>query len=242
MNLPIKVINGKIIYLHHIVALDYQESDPGSYYRINGLNRINLNVYAEKNANMIELAGRVKTEMAQLTESFPENYSVKLIRDNSTEIKDELSQILNRTGVTILILLLFVYLVSRDFRYLGIITICLLANLSIALVFYYFFKIELHLYTLAGITVSFGIIIDSVIVMTDHYRHFHNLKAFLAVLAATLTTVGALTVIFNMDNTIMRNMWDFSAVIIINLGVSSCRGSVFRTGTHGKNSAKTTES
>ena len=71
MNLPIKVINGKIIYLHNIVTLDYQESDPGSYYRINGLNRINLNVYAEKNANMIELAGRVKTEMAQLTESFP---------------------------------------------------------------------------------------------------------------------------------------------------------------------------
>ena len=64
MNLPIKVINGKIIYLHNIVALDYQESDPGSYYRINGLNRINLNVYAAKNANMIELAGRVKTEMA----------------------------------------------------------------------------------------------------------------------------------------------------------------------------------
>lgn len=220
MNLPIKVINGKIIYLHNIVALDYQESDPGSYYRINGLNQINLNVYAAKNANMIELAGRVKTEMAQLTESFPENYSVKLIRDNSTEIKDELSQILNRTGVTILILLLFVYLVSRDFRYLGIITTCLLANLSIALVFYYFFKIELHLYTLAGITVSFGIIIDSVIVMTDHYRHFHNRKAFLAVLAATLTTVGALTVIFNMDNNIMKNMWDFSAVIIINLGVS----------------------
>ena len=131
-----------------------------------------------------------------------------------------MSQILNRTGVTILILLLFVYLVSRDFRYLGIISICLLANLSIALVFYYFFKIELHLYTLAGITVSFGIIIDSVIVMTDHYRHFHNRKAFLAVLAVTLTTVGALTVIFNMDNNIMRNMWDFSAVIIINLGVS----------------------
>jgi len=59
-----------------------------------------------------------------------------------------------------------------------------------------------------------------VIVMTDHYRHFHNRKAFLAVLAATLTTMGALTVMFNMDNQVMRNMWDFSSVIIINLGVS----------------------
>ena len=220
MNLPIKVINGKIIYLRNIVTLDYREKDPGAYYRINGLNRINLNVYAEKNANMIELAGRIKQEMERLAMGFPENYSVKLTRDNSTEIKDELSQILYRTGVTILILLLFVYLVSRDLRYLGIIAICLMANLLIALVFYYFFKIEIHLYTLAGITVSFGIIIDSVIVMTDHYRHYRDKKAFLAVLAATLTTVGALSVIFNMDSSIMRSMWDFSAVIIINLGVS----------------------
>ena len=220
MNLPIKVINGKIIYLRNIVTLDYREKDPGAYYRINGLNRINLNVYAEKNANMIELAGRIKQEMERLAIGFPKNYSVKLTRDNSTEIKDELSQILYRTGVTILILLLFVYLVSRDLRYLGIIAICLMANLLIALVFYYFFKIEIHLYTLAGITVSFGIIIDSVIVMTDHYRHYRDKKAFLAVLAATLTTVGALSVIFNMDSSIMRSMWDFSAVIIINLGVS----------------------
>ncbi len=220
MNLPIKVINGKIIYLKNIVSLDYRERDPSAYYRINGLNRINLNVYAEKNTNMIELAGRIKDEMKRLAESFPANYSVQLIRDNSTEIKDELAQILYRTGFTILILLLFVYLVSRDFRYLGIITICLAANLLIALVFYYFFKIEIHLYTLAGITVSFGIVIDSVIVMTDHYRHHRNRKAFLAVLAATLTTVGALSVIFNMDSSIMRSMWDFSAVIIINLGVS----------------------
>ena len=220
MNLPIKVIDGKIIYLRNIVTLDYREKDPGAYYRINGLNRINLNLYAEKNTNMIELAGRIKAEMERLTASFPESYSVKLIRDNSTEIKDELAQILYRTGFTILILLLFVYLVSRDARYLGIVTICLTANLLIALVFYYFFKIEIHLYTLAGITVSFGIVIDSVIVMTDHYRHYRDRKAFLAVLAATLTTVGALTVIFNMDNAVMRNMWDFSAVIIINLGVS----------------------
>lgn len=220
LNLPIKMINGKIIYLKNIVTLDYRECEPGAYYRINGLNRINLNLYAEKHTNMIELAGRIKAEMEQLTASFPESYSVKLIRDNSTEIKDELAQILYRTGFTILILLLFVYLVSRDARYLGIVTICLTANLLIALVFYYFFKIEIHLYTLAGITVSFGIVIDSVIVMTDHYRHHRNRKAFLAVLAATLTTVGALTVVFNMDNAVMRNMWDFSAVIIINLGVS----------------------
>ena len=56
--------------------------------------------------------------------------------------------------------------------------------------------------------------------MADHYRHHRDRKVFMAILAATLTTMGALTVIFNMDNEIMRNMWDFTTVIIVNLSVS----------------------
>ena len=140
--------------------------------------------------------------------------------DASKELEDELNQTLFRTLLTILILLIFVFLVSRDFRYLLIIAVSLAANVLIALVFYYFLKVEIHIYTLAGITVSFGIIIDNVIVMADHYRHHRDRKVFMAILAATLTTMGALTVIFNMNNEIMRNMWDFTTVIIVNLSVS----------------------
>lgn len=220
LDIPIKSINGKIIFLKNIATLDYREAKPSSYYRINGLNRININIFCEKKSNMIDLSAKVKDEMKQLEESFPKTYSVKMIMDSSEELKDELGDNLLRTGLTILILLLFVWLTSRSWRYLLIITVCLAANILIALAGYYFFGIEIHLYSLAGITVSFGIIIDNVIVMADHYRHHHNLKVFMAILAATLTTMGALVVIFNMDNDIMRNMWGFSSVIIINLTLS----------------------
>ena len=56
--------------------------------------------------------------------------------------------------------------------------------------------------------------------MTDHIRHRRNLKAFVSVLAATLTTVGALVIIFFLDEKIRLNLQDFAAVVIINLLVS----------------------
>ena len=220
LDIPVKSIEGKIVYLKNIAHLDYQEARPTSYYRINGLNRININIFCEKKSNMIDLSAKVRDKMDELNQSFPGTYSVKMIQDNSQELKDELGDNLIRTALTILILLLFVWLTSRSWRYLLIITICLSANILIALVLYYLFGIEIHLYALAGITVSFGIIIDNVIVMADHYRHHHNRNVFMAILAATLTTMGALVVIFNMDNDIMRNMWGFSSVIIINLTLS----------------------
>lgn len=89
-----------------------------------------------------------------------------------------------------------------------------------ALIFYYLFGLEMQLYSLAGITVSLNLVIDSTIVMTDHILHRRNLKAFLSVLAATLTTMGALVIIFFLDERIRLNLQDFAAVVIINLAVS----------------------
>lgn len=220
LNIPIKSINGKMIRVRDVVTLDYCEKQASAYYRINGLDRININIFCEKKSNMIDLSAKVRKEMEELKQNLPPTYSLKMILDHSLELKDELRDNLIRMGVTVFILLLFVWLTSRSFRYLSIITICLAANILIAMVFYYFFGIELHLYSLAGITVSFGIIIDNIIVMTDHYRHHANRKIFMAILAATLTTMGALIVIFNMDNAVMQKMWGFSSVIIINLTLS----------------------
>ena len=42
----------------------------------------------------------------------------------------------------------------------------------------------------------------------------------MSVLAATLTTMGALVIIFFLDEKIRLNLQDFAAVVIINLGVS----------------------
>ena len=220
LNIPIKNIGGKMLFLRDLVTPDYREARPTSYYRINGLNRINVNIFCEQKSNMIDLSLKTRAEMKRMAEGLPDNYSLTMVLDNSQELKDELKDNMVRTGLTILILLLFVWITSRSLRYLLIVTVCLAANILIALALYCFFGIEIHLYSLAGITVSFGIIIDNVIVMTDHYRHHHNRKVFMAILAATLTTMGALIVIFNMDNEVMRNMWGFSAVIIINLTLS----------------------
>jgi multidrug efflux pump subunit AcrB len=91
---------------------------------------------------------------------------------------------------------------------------------AVAFIFYYLFGLELQLYSLAGITISLNLVIDSMIVMTNHILLRHNLKAFLSVLAATLTTIGSLVIIFFLEEKIRLNLQDFAAVVIINMIVS----------------------
>ena len=150
----------------------------------------------------------------------PAGYEMHIGYDATEYIQKELDKIYFRTGLTILILLAFVALITWNLRYLFLIVTSLSVNLAVAVILYYAFNLEMQLYSLAGITISLNLVIDNTIVMTDHILHRRNLKAFMSVLAATLTTVGALVIIFFLDEKIRLNLQDFAAVVIINLLVS----------------------
>ena len=218
--IQVKVKDGRIIRLDELVKVVRMEEQPQSYYRINGLNSIYLSVVAEEAANQLELSKKVQACMDDIRLSLPAGYEIHTSYDTTEFIHDELNKIYLRTGVTVAILLLFVLLITFSPKYLFLIVTSLTVNMAIAVIFYYVFGLEMQLYSLAGITVSLNLVIDNTIVMSDHYLRCKNRKAFMSVLAATLTTMGALVIIFFLDERIRLNLQDFAAVVMINLGVS----------------------
>lgn len=212
--------DGTMVMLDKLIKVRHVEERPQSYYRINGLNSVYLYITAEETANQLNLSGEVKHLMGELQQKMPPGYEVHISYDATEYIQKELDKIYFRTGLTVLILLLFVALITRNLRYLFLIVTSLAVNISVAVILYYAFGLEMQLYSLAGITISLNLVIDNTIVMTDHILHRRNLKAFVSVLAATLTTIGALVIIFFLDEKIRLNLQDFAAVVIINLAVS----------------------
>lgn len=218
--ISVKMVNGKMVYLNELVTVKNAEEKPQSYYRINGLNSIYLSISAEETANQLQLSKYIKQEIRNIQEILPAGYEIHASYDATEFIHEELDKIYLRTGLTVLILLLFVLLITLAPRYLFLIVASLSINLAVAVIFYYLLGLEMQLYSLAGITVSLNLVIDNTIVMTDHILRRKNLKAFMSILAATLTTVGALVIIFFLDEKIRLNLQDFAAVVIINLVVS----------------------
>ena len=212
--------DGSMIPLDRLVRVTRTEQEPTSYYRINGLNSIYLSITASETANQLALAEEVKKVVAEAEAVMPPGYEMHTGYDATEYISKELDTIWFRTGITVLILLLFVALITRNMRYLFLIVTGLTVNIAVAAIFYYAFGLEIQLYSLAGITISLNLVIDNIIVMTDHILRRRNLKAFMSVLAATLTTIGALVIIFFLDEKIRLNLQDFAAVVIINLGIS----------------------
>ena len=173
--ITVTATDGKLLRLDELVSAVRMEEEPQSYYRINGLNSVYLSITAEATANQLQLNRAVMDEMEAVRQVLPVGYEVHTSYDATEYIREELDKIYFRTGLTVLILLVFVWLITRKLKYLFLIVTSLAVNIAVALIFYYLFGLEMQLYSLAGITVSLNLVIDSTIVMTDHILHRRNL-------------------------------------------------------------------
>ena len=219
-SMPLRRMGDKIVYLNNLASYDYKDYEPNSYYRVNGMNTIYINVVAESDRNIQTVSDAVKNSpvfSGHLTDSdihFTKTY------DRAEEELSEFNTLVKRSGISLLLLLLFVWLCRREWKYLIIITVTLLANILLAVIAFWGFDIRLHPFSLAGITVSLGMIIDASIVMVDHYSYYRNCKAFMAILAALLTTIASLVVVFWLPENLKNELFDFSWTVIITLTIA----------------------
>lgn len=219
-SIPIRNIDGRVIHLRDVASVAYRERLPSSYSRINGLNSIIVSVLPEEGANTLELAKQVRAEVERIRADLPPDFSFLLTYDSTEYLSDDLHRIAWRTIISLALLSAIVWLTSGSVKYLFIIVASLVMNLLIACMFYYLFDVEIHLYSLAGITISFGIIIDNSLVMIEHLRVNKDKKVFLAMVGATLTTMAALCIIFFLTEEQQRNLIDLAWIILINLAIS----------------------
>lgn len=218
--MPIGVVDGKTVYLNDLASYEYKNREPDSYFRVNGLNTIYLNIHVDAEANKIALSDKLQRQMLGLERQFKKGVYLTLTYDGAKERESELHKLVWRSLMALGILLIFVWLAKREWKYLTIMVVTLAAIILTAVIAYWLLDIRLHIYSLAGITVSLGLVIDASVVMTDHYSYYHNRKAFLAIMAALLTTIGSLVVVFWLPEFIQKDLYDFAWIIIVNLSVA----------------------
>lgn len=221
--MPLKNIGGKMIYLNDLANVQTRQRDPEEYYRVNGLNTIYINVYIPADGKAVAMSDHVQEVMDDAIATVRQKQQkvyFHMSYDSAEQQRQEMSKLVGRTLMSLAILLVFVWLSYRDRKYLAIIASTLAANLLIAIIAYWMFNLKLHVFSLAGITVSLGLVIDSTIVMADHYGYYHNRKAFLSILAAMLTTIGSMVIIFFLPKELQNELYDFAWIVIINLVVS----------------------
>ena len=210
----------KLLLIRDIADVYTEVQTPTKHFRINGQNAIRLSIMAEYGENVLTVARQVKRLIDKNKQKLPAGFNLAINYDETEFILEELDKIYYRSWLSALILISFILALYRSLKYLLILFSGIAVNLCITALFIYTLDVQVHLYTLMGITISLGLIMDNAIVMLDHLHRKKNQRIFIPLLAASLTTIAALLVIFLLPEEGKQNLIEFSAVISINLMVS----------------------
>lgn len=242
-NAPVSVGNGNIIPLKKLAHIYLEEDPPQQLFRVNGRNSVSLSIYADENVNRLALAAKVKDALTALTPNLPQDFEIQLDIDDTEFLAREIRKNATRASLSLALLIVFILISYRNRSYLLILFSGILISLGITFLLASLFRISIHLYTIAGLTVSFGLLLDNAIVVMDHLYRKPDRKIGLAVAGATLTTLAALLSVLFLPENERANLTEFSIIVCLALAASVATALFFTpalfahfklTGTRGK--------
>lgn len=216
-HIPVGMIGGQQVRVKDIAEVYMEEAAPADNLRVNGKNAVSVSFYARKGSNQISTAAYIKEEVQKISQQLPPGYTVSMEYDDSEFLTKEIRKNYQRALLSVSILLVFILLSYRKWRFLFNLLANLLVTLCLTVLLAWCFDVGIHLYSIAGIAISFGIITDNAIVMMDHYHRFRNRRIFTALMAATCTTIAALILVFFLPENERKNLADFALIVILAL-------------------------
>ena len=209
-----------LIKLRDIASVKLVPDRITHHQRINGKKAIFINLFPHESTNRIQLAEQVKKFVDEISLTLPDSYLLQLNYDDTQFLSKELDKTWTRALLSFLVICLFILIGSRSLRYLVSLISSILVSIGMTLIALWILDITIHLYSLAGITIAAGILVDNAIILVDHYRKRNSGPIINAQLAASLTTVSALLVILVLPDEYRGDLTDFGWVITIALTAS----------------------
>lgn len=138
-NLNIRQVGGMEVRLRDIAQVTMEEGEATNYYRINGNNSVTLTAINRDGVNKVLLAKTLKAAIESAKANLPQGFEVRLENDDTEFLEKELNKIYQRSALSILILITFIFLINRNWKYLSILFLGIVVNLSLTAMVLYFF-------------------------------------------------------------------------------------------------------
>jgi len=180
---------------------DYPER---SARRINGNPALTIRFERETGVDALQLAETVIARMDEIAAALPPDIHLQIERDATEDLREELATLERQALISLLAVFLVLLLFIRKIRAPLIILGSILFSLLLSVIMLHIMGYTINVITLAGLTISLGMIIDNAVVVFEHINprlplarqariehvRRHLPHVLVPVIGSTLTTVG----------------------------------------------------
>lgn len=227
----VRVLPDRPVLVRHVADVEIGSGRRQALYRVNGEPGVSVFVFQEEGANLIRLGGDLRRRVEEINEEFtPLGIRLLLSFDAAELVETQIDRLRNLglSGFGIALLVLFLFL--RQWRAVAVIAVAVPVSLAVALSFLYVAGLSLNLFTLFGLAIGIGLIVDnSVVVFESVQRRLERgrspddaaaggiRRTGRAIIAASVTTaiVFLPAVIVDLESTLMQNMIGLLSLAIL---------------------------
>jgi multidrug efflux pump subunit AcrB len=200
----VKLHDGKPVLIHDVARVEDGGSPETQAVSVNGENAVYLNVLRVPGGNTLEIVDAVKKAVATLKD-LPPGVQVNAVFDQSTFVRTTYRGLKQEVMQALILIALVILLFLQSIRGTLIVSVAIPLSFAITLIVLYATGQTLNAFTLGGLTLAMGRLVDdAVVVLESIHRHQRTgLSTYraalqgtnavaLPVLASTLTTMAVL--------------------------------------------------
>jgi len=223
-NVTVANLDGTVIKLGEVATVTRTHKERTTVTHIDGRESVELAVYKEGDANIVEMAARVRSHLQRLEKQLPGHMQVEILFDQSVFIDRAITEVRNNAifGGLLAVIVLFVFL--RDFRSTLIIGVAIPVSIVATFILMLTKDVSLNIMSLGGLALGVGMLVDnSIVVLESIHRRREEVGPDGDV--AEAVTRGASEVAGAVTASTLTTLAVFVPIVFVVVGVA---GQIFR--------------
>lgn len=163
--------DGRMIPLTAVATVREQDARRARYGRLNGEDSINVLIYKNSDANVVETAGNILKAVERLRKNYPD-YQFVVVSNDADYVQDSLHNTLGTLVEGLITTGLVLFLFLRGWRSTAAVMIAIPTSLVATFFVMYLAGFTFNMMSLMGMTLCVGILVDdSIVVLENITRH-----------------------------------------------------------------------
>jgi HAE1 family hydrophobic/amphiphilic exporter-1 len=164
--------NGGIVRFKDVGRVELGSQDYNSFVRFRGVDAVGVGIYQLPGSNALQVAAKVKAEMAKLAAELPPGIEIKPAFDTTAFIEESLKEVVMNLFVSVGLVVLIILAFLQDWRTTLIPSLTIPLSLIGTFAFVKIFDFSLNTLTLFGLTLGTGIVVDDAIVVVEQIHRY----------------------------------------------------------------------
>ena len=218
--------DGQPVRVRDVATVEEGSPEERSLALLNGARAVAIDIMKVSGANTVAVADGVREALAELEATLPPGTSLAVVRDNSTFIRNSITDVIHELFLGALLTVLIVMLFLNDWKATAITSLALPVSVISSFIVMAIMGFTLNVLTLMALSLSIGILIDDAIVVIENIvrhremgqDHFSSARdgtreIVLAVMATTLSIVAVFVPVAFMRGIIGRFFFAFGVTV-----------------------------